>query len=69
MEVWSAVQLTYAYREVDDAGVPLRRGFKEVATHIGMSEERCAVGRLTKFLSPALSACLHCASHCDDCVI
>lgn len=36
-----ALQLIFAYREVDENGVPLRRGFREVATHLGMTEERC----------------------------
>ena len=37
-----ALQLTFAYREVDENGVPLRRGFREVALHLGMNEDRCA---------------------------
>ena len=36
-----ALQLGFAYRDVDEAGKPLRRDYNEVARLLGLSEERC----------------------------
>ncbi len=40
----SAVQLGYAYRDVDDDGQPLRRDYTEVAELIGLPQERYVSG-------------------------